>query len=64
MQATKHYPIVDKYHNEWPIRDMLKLYLKNTSASYRQAIKSNRKQKGKAQVVLVMKRNNRKEFIS
>ena len=49
MQATKHYPIVDKYDNQWPIRDMLKLYLKNSSTSYHQAMKSNRKQKGKAQ---------------
>ena len=51
LQATKHYPIVDKYHNQWPVRDMLKLYLKSTSAAHRQAMKvltGNKKGKGRS----------------
>jgi hypothetical protein len=35
------YPIVRKYQNYWPVRDMLKLHLKHTSELYR-------KGKGKA----------------
>ena len=31
IKVTKTYPIVNKYQNHWPVRDMLKLYLKYTS---------------------------------
>ena len=34
-QTKTKYPIVKKYQNYWPVRDMLKLYLKYTSESYR-----------------------------
>ncbi|KAF8516553.1 hypothetical protein BU17DRAFT_67381 [Hysterangium stoloniferum] len=32
--AKKHYPVVNKYDNYWPIRDMIKLHLKYTSGIY------------------------------
>jgi hypothetical protein len=35
VQAKKHYSIVNKYDNYWPIRDILKLHLKYTSETYR-----------------------------
>lgn len=34
-QTTKRFPIVDKYENHWPVRDILKLHLKYTSEIYR-----------------------------
>ena len=34
-QTTKQFPILGKYENYWPVRDMLKLYLKYTAESYR-----------------------------
>jgi len=47
LQTINHYPIVSKYQNQWPVRDMLKLYLKSSSAAHRQAIKALNGNKGK-----------------
>ncbi|KAF8873918.1 hypothetical protein CPB84DRAFT_1753136 [Gymnopilus junonius] len=33
--TSREYPIVEKYDNYWPVRDMLKLHLKYTSETYR-----------------------------
>ncbi|PPQ82854.1 hypothetical protein CVT26_008104 [Gymnopilus dilepis] len=33
--AKQRFPIIDKYENHWPIRDMLKLHLKAASRAYR-----------------------------
>ena len=34
-QAAIQFPLVDKYDNHWPVRDILKLHLKYTSEIYR-----------------------------
>ena len=34
FKAKKHYAIINKYENYWPIRDILKLHLKYTSETY------------------------------
>ncbi|KAF8876378.1 hypothetical protein CPB84DRAFT_1752445 [Gymnopilus junonius] len=35
VNTSREYPIVEKYDNYWPVRDMLKLHLKYTSETYR-----------------------------
>lgn len=35
IQAKRQYPIVSKYDNYWPIRDMIKLHLKYASETFR-----------------------------
>ncbi|KAF8518164.1 hypothetical protein BU17DRAFT_66600 [Hysterangium stoloniferum] len=35
VTAKKHYLVVNKYDNYWPIRDVVKLHLKYTSGIYR-----------------------------
>jgi hypothetical protein len=35
IEIGKSFPIVRKYQNYWPVRDMIKLHLKNTSELFR-----------------------------
>jgi hypothetical protein len=44
IEIGNTYPIVRKYKNYWPVRDMLKLHLKYTS-------ESSRKKKGKSHIL-------------
>jgi hypothetical protein len=43
IKVEKKFPIVRKYQNHWPVRDMLKLHLKYTSELSR---KGDKKSKG------------------
>ncbi|PPR03095.1 hypothetical protein CVT26_004614 [Gymnopilus dilepis] len=35
LQTARLYPVIEKYENHWPVRDMLKLHLKYTSETHR-----------------------------
>jgi hypothetical protein len=38
MQAAKKFPDVDQYHGRWPVADLIKMHLKNTSSKYRKRV--------------------------
>jgi len=46
IEVGKNFPIVRKYQDYWPVRDMLKLHLKYTSEISRKGDLSKKKGKG------------------
>ena len=38
MQAAKKFRDVDQYHGHWPVTDLIKMHLKNTSSKYQKCM--------------------------